>query len=142
MTAYGETLTFSISGGVDAGSFTIDPGTGVLSFVTGPDFEAPADAGTDNIYDVTVRVTDSLGAFDEQAVEVHVTPVNEFAPVFGGDNSGTVTEDGDLDDAGLLTVSDGDTGESEFQPGPASSAATVASISLMAGVGSTRSTTV
>src|SRR5690242_9958555 len=39
----GNALTFSISGGADAGVLQITP-AGALSFRTPPDFEAPADA--------------------------------------------------------------------------------------------------
>ncbi len=40
----GATLTYSISGGADAARFTINPTTGVLTFVSAPDAEAPTDA--------------------------------------------------------------------------------------------------
>ncbi|MEZ5728591.1 MAG: hypothetical protein R3E48_11605 [Burkholderiaceae bacterium] len=32
--------------------------SGALSFLAGPDYETPLDAGTDNVYDVTVQVDD------------------------------------------------------------------------------------
>ncbi len=35
--------------------FTIDANTGVLAFARAPNFEAPADAGANNVYDVTVQ---------------------------------------------------------------------------------------
>ncbi len=40
-----QTLTFSITGGADAASFAINASTGVVTFVSAPDFEAPTDAG-------------------------------------------------------------------------------------------------
>ena len=40
----GQTLTYSISGGADAAKFTINSSTGVLSFLSAPDFENPTDA--------------------------------------------------------------------------------------------------
>ena len=49
--AAGTTLTWSLSGG-DSGDFSID--AGVLGFVTSPDYGAPADAGADNRYEVTL----------------------------------------------------------------------------------------
>jgi len=76
-----QTLTYSISGGADAARFTINSATGVLSFVTAPNFEAPTDAGTNNVYDVTVRVSDGEGGTDTQAISVTVTNTNDTAPV-------------------------------------------------------------
>ena len=75
-----QTVSFSISGGADAALFTIDPVTGVLSFVNAPDFEKPADAGQNNVYDIRVRATDSLGAFDEQFVSITVTNIADGSP--------------------------------------------------------------
>ena len=72
-----QTLTYSISGGADAARFTINSATGVLSFASAPDYEAPADAGANNVYNVTVQVSD--GTFtDSQAIAVTVTDVDEF----------------------------------------------------------------
>jgi Cadherin domain len=72
-----QTLTFTITGGADAAFFTINPTTGVLTFITAPDFETPLDAGANNVYDVQVTVTD--GALtDVQAIAVTVTDVNEI----------------------------------------------------------------
>jgi len=71
-------LAYSIVGGADAARFTIDSATGVLRFVSAPDFEAPTDAGGNNVYDVIVQVSD--GALtDTQALAVTVTDVNEFS---------------------------------------------------------------
>jgi len=63
----GATLSYSIVGGADAAKFTIDAGTGVLSFVSAPDFEAATDAGADNVYDVQVQVSDGANT-DTQAI--------------------------------------------------------------------------
>ena len=54
----GDAVSFAITGGADAASFAIDAATGALSFIAAPDFEAPADAGADNVYDVAVSVSD------------------------------------------------------------------------------------
>ncbi len=71
-----QTLSYSISGGVDAAKFTIVAGTGALSFVAAPNYEAPTDAGANNVYDVIVQVSD--GALtDTQAIAVTVTDVIE-----------------------------------------------------------------
>lgn len=77
--AEGAGLVYSIAGGADAALFVIDPATGVLSFQAAPDYEAPGDAGGDNVYDVLVKVTDSNGLSDTQAVSVQVTDLLDTA---------------------------------------------------------------
>ncbi|MEH2590705.1 beta strand repeat-containing protein [Bradyrhizobium sp. AZCC 1721] len=94
----GQTLSYTIVGGVDASLFTVDANTGALAFVTAPDFEAPANAGTNNVYDVTVQVSDGYGGTDTQAIAVTVGNVNE-APTFVGDSM-TTTAIGPGDDFG------------------------------------------
>ena len=57
-----QTLTYTIVGGADAALFTIHSCTGVLSFIAAPDYETPRDAGADNVYNVTVQVSDGAAA--------------------------------------------------------------------------------
>ncbi len=75
-----QTLTFSISGGADAAKFAINSSTGVLTFLVAPDYENPTDAGANNVYDVTVQVSDGAGGTDSQAIAVTVTAVNDNNP--------------------------------------------------------------
>ena len=42
-----------------------------------PDFESPGDSGRDNVYQVTVEVTDSENNTAERAVTVKVTNMEE-----------------------------------------------------------------
>jgi hypothetical protein len=63
-------LTFSLSG-VDASYFSIDAQTGAVKLLSSANYEAKAS------YSVTVKATDSLGAFDSQNVVVAVTNVAE-----------------------------------------------------------------
>ena len=42
-----------------------------------PNFEAPTDTGGNNVYDVTVQVSDGHGSIDTQAIAVAVTDQNE-----------------------------------------------------------------
>jgi hypothetical protein len=74
-------LTYSITGGADAGKFTINPSSGALTFNSAPDFESPADAGGNNVYDVIVTVTDSGSLSDSQAISVTVTDVQYNATI-------------------------------------------------------------
>ena len=60
--------------GDDAARFTIDPDTGELT-LPAQNFEAPADRDGDNVYDITVRVTDEDGNTATVALSVTVTDV-------------------------------------------------------------------
>ena len=75
-------LTWLLSG-ADAGKFEITTtgATRTLSFENAPDFESPGDSGGNNVYEVTVKVTDSEGNSDEQDVTVKVTNVEEDGTV-------------------------------------------------------------
>ena len=75
-------LGYAIVGGADAARFAIDATSGALSFVAAPDFETPADADSDNVYEVVVRASDGWRS-DTQALSVTVGNVNE-APVIAG----------------------------------------------------------
>ena len=70
----GATLTLQPRRGADASKFTINATTGALSFITAPDFEAPADAGANNVYDVIVQASDG-SLIDTQAIAVTITNV-------------------------------------------------------------------
>jgi uncharacterized protein YjiK/2',3'-cyclic-nucleotide 2'-phosphodiesterase (5'-nucleotidase family)/Ca2+-binding RTX toxin-like protein len=106
------TLTYSISGGADAGKFAINATTGVLSFVSAPDFENPTDAGTNNVYDVIVTASDGTNT-DTQALAVTVTNVNDNAPVItsnGGSPAGTVSVAENGTAVTTVTATDADAG--------------------------------
>ena len=83
-----NTLTYSIAGGADAARFAIVPSTGVLTFLSAPNFELPTDAGANNVYDVVVSVSDGNGGSDSQAIAATVVNINEFAPVITSDGNG------------------------------------------------------
>ena len=68
--------------GRDGGDFTINE-AGELTFRNIPDYDRPADANRDNVYEVTVRGHDSR-AYGNLNVTVTVTAVNEHAPVVTG----------------------------------------------------------
>ena len=61
-----DTLNYSISGGADATLFNIDSSTGLLTFITAPDFEIPSDFDANNVYEVSVQVSDG-SSVDTQA---------------------------------------------------------------------------
>jgi hypothetical protein len=76
-------VTYSIAGGADAARFAIDPSTGALSFVAAPDYEAPADADANNVYQVTVSAGDGT-VTDTQTLSVTVTNVVEGVTITSG----------------------------------------------------------
>ena len=75
-----QSLSYSIVGGSDGGLFAIATTTGALSFVTAPNLEAPTDTGPNNVYDVTVEVSDGNGGTDTQAIAVSITNVVGISP--------------------------------------------------------------
>ena len=77
----GDTITWSLSG-ADEDDLEIDSASGVLTFSTPPDFDDAADAGGDNVYEVTVTASDGT-LTDTRSVEVTVTNVNEAPTVIG-----------------------------------------------------------
>ena len=108
----GATQTYSISGGADQALFTINASTGVLAFVGGPNFEAPADSGANNIYDVIVQVSDGMGGTDTQAIAVTITDMNDRAPVItsnGGGNSAGISVAEGSTAVTTVTATDADT---------------------------------
>ncbi|AUW42688.1 Ig-like domain-containing protein [Rhizobium leguminosarum] len=105
----GDALAFSINGGSDAAKFEVDVATGALRFVSAPDFETPADSDGDNVYEVTVQVSDGLGGVDTQSVAVTITDVDENGPIFTSGTSAVVAEnsvgvayDADAQDASAI----------------------------------------
>ncbi len=87
---------YAIVAGADINLFTIDAGSGVLSFITAPDFEAPGDANLDNSYQILVRAI-SGGKWDDQNITVKVTDADEFAPEITS-NGGSVSASIDIDE--------------------------------------------
>ena len=71
-------------GGADALRFNINATTGAVSFNTAPNFEAPNDAGGNNVYDITVSASDGVNTSVAQAVAITVTDVVEAPPSLAG----------------------------------------------------------
>lgn len=72
----GTTITYSIASGQDGARFSINPVTGVLVFVTAPDFENPTDEYASNVYIVTVQASDGQ-LVSLQRFKIKITDVNE-----------------------------------------------------------------
>jgi hypothetical protein len=72
-----EAVTWSALSGVDSATINLVSATGVLSFKTAPNFEAPTDSGSNNVYNLTIRATDTAGITSDQAIAITVTDVVE-----------------------------------------------------------------
>ncbi len=95
-TENGGGLTYALSG-VDVALFALDMATGELTFNTPPDYDSPTDAGTDNVYNVTITVSDAADLIDVQDLAVEILKDTD------GDG---ISDDIDLDDDndGILDV--------------------------------------
>lgn len=54
----GDAITYGAISGPDAARFTVNPVTREVRFTTQPDFEAPNDAGGNNVYDISFTASD------------------------------------------------------------------------------------
>ncbi len=100
-----NTITWALTG-ADAGLFTLDPTSGVLTFNTAPNFEDRQDAGADNSYQVTVTATDDGVPSESSTLDVTVTVTNENEPGRIGTIDG-VAQVGQTLTAGTVTDPDG-----------------------------------
>ena len=74
---------YTIEPGEDGSTFAIVAATGVLTFRSAPNFEAPTDGGGNNNYVVVVRATSGTGArvkTADQTITVTVTDEDGEAP--------------------------------------------------------------
>ena len=93
----GDTLTYTL-GGADMASFEIDAATGQLMTMAALDYEDPADADTDNAYEVTVTASDGNTA-DDATIAVTITVAD-----MGLADSYDANEDGMIDGTEVLNA--------------------------------------
>lgn len=67
----GSALTYTISGGADAAAFVLSGAT--LKFVAAPNYDLPADANADNVYEVQLQVSDGQA---QTSLDLRVTVSN------------------------------------------------------------------
>ena len=96
-----NTLTWSVETADDGSFFEVGSTSGVLTFKNAPNFENKQDAGADNVYNVTVTVTDNgihgaRGASNHLSISkslaVTVTDVNETPTLITAPSSATFDE--------------------------------------------------
>ena len=93
----GDALTYTL-GGADMASFEIDAATGQLMTMAALDYEMPADADTDNAYEVTVTASDGNTA-DDATIAVTITVTD-----MGLADSYDANEDGMIDQTEVLNA--------------------------------------
>lgn len=87
-----ESSTMTIRPTLDYSLFTLvfsDSVTARVRFITSPDYEAPADIGANNDYDLTIRATNTSGNYQEFSIKITVTDVLESATINIPSLSGT-----------------------------------------------------
>ena len=87
-----DTIMYSLSVGGDNNFFNINSSTGEVTFKVSPNFEAPGDAGGNNVYDIIVHANDGHGHDVTKAVAITVTDVNDVAPTFTSGGTGSEAE--------------------------------------------------
>ncbi|WP_417492658.1 M10 family metallopeptidase C-terminal domain-containing protein [Maricaulis sp.] len=102
-----EVHTYTLSG-ADADLFRMAGDWGGLLFVTPPDYEAPADAGGDNVYNITVEVSNGVNS-TTQDIAITVENVNDIAPVFTSPTTVSVEENQIAVGRARATDAEGDT---------------------------------
>ena len=96
----GDTLTYTLSGD-DASLLTIT-NQGVVTFITAPDFENPSDSDTNNVYKITVTVTD--GSLSANA-NFEITVTNDTSDdVTTSNYDGTLVMSGPIQSATICLV--------------------------------------
>ena len=89
-----ESATITINSGNDSALFTVvasDSTTARIRFLTSPNFEAPTDVGGNNVYDLSVRATDTAGNFANQSIAITITNVNEAPSITNSSSNPTAS---------------------------------------------------
>ncbi len=84
-------ISYAITGGLDQALFSVGSGTGVVTFNSAPNFEAPSDSDTNNIYELEVTVYDDGVANAMKMISVTVTDESD-APVISSSATPSVNE--------------------------------------------------
>ncbi|MDA8702708.1 cadherin repeat domain-containing protein [Pseudomonadales bacterium] len=110
-----NSLTYTISSGDDQALFSI-ASSGVLSFVAAPDFETPGDVGSNNVYDITVQVSDGTltdtqsisitvsDAFEGRVVDAPISGASVFVDLNGNNEQDEGEPSGTTDANGFFSV--------------------------------------
>ena len=89
-----DSITFTLSG-KDAERFDLNASTGILTFLSPPDYENPDDVGKNHTYDVTITLSDGIDVSSANLLisilnDMEEPPAN-FTLTIGIEGFGTVT---------------------------------------------------
>ncbi|MDA9256525.1 hypothetical protein N9P41_01205 [Pseudomonadales bacterium] len=110
-----NSLAFTISSGDDQALFSITS-SGLLSFSVAPDFESPGDVGSDNVYELTVQVSDGTltdtqsisvtvsDAFEGRVVDAPISGASVFVDLNGNNEQDEGEPSGTTDANGFFSV--------------------------------------
>ena len=91
-------VTYSIVGGDDQSKVQIDSQSGILTFITEPDFENPVDLDANNIYVFIVGAEDNATNLQTQTITITITDnENDNGPVFVSQRAILSVENAQLD---------------------------------------------
>ena len=99
----GSPLNYSIDGGADSGLFNLTA-SGELSFAYAQNFEDPQDLNRDNVYEVNIRVTDTLYSINSVVQTIYVTVLNVNDAPSNIIFSSTGTTSVSVDDKSLISL--------------------------------------
>lgn len=101
-----EGVIFSIDGGADQALLSINQQTGVLTFSSAPDYEAPVDTGADNTYEIIVKAIDAVGLTVTQTVTIQINDLNDTFGVAVTPTDVQTSEDGDIATIGFVLITE------------------------------------
>ena len=102
-----DTIGYSLSGN-DAEKLSIST-SGAITFKTNPDFENPADADSDNSYEITVEASDGTDSISDDLVITILDVENEGNPIIEGLSSQSVNENESINISFTVTDPQNDT---------------------------------
>jgi gliding motility-associated-like protein len=84
---------------------SVNQQTGVLTFSSAPDYEAPVDAGADNTYEIIVKAIDAVGLTVTQTVTIQINDLNDTKGVEIIKTDVQTTESGEIATVGFILSS-------------------------------------
>ena len=99
-----ENVIYSITGGADQALVSINQATGIISFNTAPDYEAPIDNGADNTYEIIVKAIDPVGLTVTQTINIQINDLNDTFGVEVTQTDIQTSESGETASIGFVLI--------------------------------------